>query len=184
MVKKMSFRRTFYRIIEKALLRLHKPYMNVRIKRLRAEGAKVGNQCKIFTDLTLSEPYLISIGNNVTISTNCTLLTHDNSVIKFMENATDVIGKVTIGSNCFIGANTVILPGVSLADGTIVGAGSVVSKSILDSNCVIAGNPARIITSTENLKQKYRDNAFNLAGMNKLIRKQEIVGSDNKLICR
>ena len=180
----MNNYRNIYRFLEKTLQRLHKPYMNMRIKRLRVEGVQIGDKCKIFTDLTLSEPYLVFIGDNVTISTNCSLLTHDNSVIKFMENATDIMGKITIGKNCFIGANAVLLPGVSLADGTIVGAGAVVSKSVTEPNCVIAGNPAKIISSTEKLKEKYIYSTFNLVNMNKEMRKKEISSNINKLICR
>lgn len=89
----------------------------------------IGSGCRIFTDLAFSEPYLIKIGNNVTISTEVRLLTHDNSVIKLLEYKTDVVGTVVIGDNCFIGAGTIILPGVTLGNSVIVGAGSVVTKT-------------------------------------------------------
>lgn len=80
----MDKHRLYLRIKEKGCSFLNKPYMKARIERLRYEGLLVGKNCRIFTDLTLSEPYLVEIGDNVTISINCVFLTHDNSVIKFM----------------------------------------------------------------------------------------------------
>ena len=58
------------------------------------------------------------------------------------------IGKVTIGDRVFIGASTIILPGVAIGNDVIIGAGSVVTRDIPD-NSVAAGNPARVLTSTD-----------------------------------
>lgn len=48
---------------------------------LLAHGMKIGNNCHIYSDSTIDHtyPHLISIGNNVTISTNVTILAHDAS---------------------------------------------------------------------------------------------------------
>ncbi|WP_395050183.1 acyltransferase [Flavobacterium sp.] len=93
-----------------------------------------------------SEPFLISIGNHVTLAHNVTFHTHDGGVWVFREKYPNinVYGKITIGNNVFIGSNVIILPNVSIGDNVVVGAGSVVTKSIM-SNLVVAGNPARII---------------------------------------
>lgn len=170
--------------IEKIQIALHKPYMKTRIKKYRLDGVCIGENCRIFTDLSFAEPYLVTIGNNVTISTNCNLITHDNSVIKFINNATDVVGRVSIGNNCFIGANSIILPGVTLADGTIVGAGSVVCKSVSEPNQVIAGNPAKIIASTNKLQEKYENSCFDFRKLNKQERKIQILSNEENLIVR
>ena len=58
-----------------------------------------------------TRPYLIQIGNRVTITEGCKILTHgfDWSVLKVLYG--DVIGsgrKVSIEDNCFIGVNTII----------------------------------------------------------------------------
>lgn len=86
------------------------------------------------------EPYLINIGNNVTVSTNVTFVTHDNSIKLLYPEKSDVFGKIVIGNNCFVGENVTILYGVTLADNIIVAAGSVVTKSFSksDRNRVIA----------------------------------------------
>lgn len=93
------------------------------------------------------EPYLINIGNNVTVSTNVTFVTHDNSIKLLYPEKSDVFGKIVIGNNCFVGENVTILYGVTLADNIIVAAGSVVTKSFSNSNIIIGGNPAHIINT-------------------------------------
>ena len=52
-----------------------------------------------------------------------------------------------------MGANSIILLGVTIGDNSIIGAESVVTKSIPE-NVVAAGNPARIISSIEEYKEK------------------------------
>lgn len=93
-----------------------------------------------------SFPYLIRIGDNVTFSTNVTILAHDAS-LKMLCGLCK-IGKVVIGNNVFIGANSCVLPGVEIGDNVIVGACSVVTKNI-PNDVVVAGNPARIIKTTD-----------------------------------
>lgn len=71
----MNLIRKYLRLKEKALLFLKRPYMNARIARLKYDGVTIGNNCRIFTDLLLSEPYLLRIGNDVSISVNCSIIT-------------------------------------------------------------------------------------------------------------
>ena len=48
---------------------------------LLSHGMKVGKNCHIYSDATIDHtyPHLITIGDDVTISTNATILTHDAS---------------------------------------------------------------------------------------------------------
>lgn len=96
-------------------------------------------------------PWLISIGDNVTISFKVTILTHDASTNKAVLGTK--IGLVRIGNNCFIGEGPTILCGVNIGDNVIIGAGSVVTKSIL-SNSVVAGAPAKVIMSYDEWVEK------------------------------
>lgn len=99
-----------------------------------------------------SYPYLIEIGDDVTISTNVTILTHDASLRNFL--GVVKLGKVKIGNQVFIGAKSTILPNVTIGNNVVIGAGSVVTKNIPD-NCVCAGNPARILCSLDDYISRF-----------------------------
>lgn len=128
----------------------------------RRRGVKIGSNTHIFSDISRGECFLISIGDNVTISNNVTLITHDSSVSKYLPDKTVIFGKIIIGNNCFIGMNATILPGVTIADNVIIAAGSVVSRSICESNVVYGGNPAKRISTFEKLAQKNSDIAIDI----------------------
>ena len=100
-----------------------------------------------------SRPFLIEIGNNVTLAPKCHILTHDASMCNFL-NITR-IGKVKILDNCFIGANTVIMPNVTIGPNAVVGAGSVVTKNV-EPFSIFAGNPAKKIDSLEHFLEKHK----------------------------
>jgi acetyltransferase-like isoleucine patch superfamily enzyme len=126
----------------------------------RKKGVKIGEGCRLFSANFGSEPYLISIGNHVTITNGVQFITHDGGVWIFRETKlpnADIFNPIRIEDNCFIGTNAIILPGVTIGKNSIVGAGSVVTKSI-PPNSVVVGVPARIIKTTdqyyENIKTK------------------------------
>lgn len=131
----------------------------------RKAGMAIGKGCNICCNIMNSEPYLISLGDNVTISGNVTLLTHDNSIQKVVKEKTDYVGPIRIGNNCFIGAGSLILLGVTLADNIIVAAGSVVTKSFHESEIIIAGNPAKKIGTWSEFREKYANIAICLNGL-------------------
>ncbi|HFU4497074.1 TPA: DapH/DapD/GlmU-related protein [Streptococcus suis] len=126
----------------------------------RKGGAKIGKGCLICSPIMTREPFLISIGDNTTVSTNVKFVTHDNSVKLVHPEKTDLFGKIVIGNNCFIGENSTILYGVEIPDNTIIAAGSVVTKSILQQYMIVGGNPARIIGSWDAYREKYEHNAI------------------------
>lgn len=91
-------------------------------------------------------PWLISVGDNVTLASNVRLLAHDASTAK--AGVHTKIGIVRIGSNVFIGADSIVLCDTRIGDNVVIGAGSVVTHDI-PSNSVYAGNPAKYICSFE-----------------------------------
>lgn len=143
----------------------------------RKAGMSVGKGCNICCNIMNSEPFLITLGDNVTISGNVTLLTHDNSIQKVIKDKTDYLGAIKIGNNCFIGAGSMILLGVTLADNIIVAAGSVVTKSFHDNGIIIAGNPAKKIGTWSDFGAKYANSAVYLNGLTLQERKAKILGS-------
>lgn len=100
-------------------------------------------------------PWLISIGDNVTISSNVTILAHDASTSMGGKAGTKV-GIVKIGSNVFIGANSTVLCNTRIGDNVIIGACSLVTKDI-PSNSVVAGNPAKILCSYDEYIAKHQN---------------------------
>lgn len=138
--------------------------VDITIDAMRRSGITVGKNCRIFSDITSTEPYLIAIGDQVTISSGVTFITHDNGIIKVLEGKTDVVGPVTVGDRCFIGMNSTLLPGVTLGENCIVGAGSVVTRSF-PPHTVLAGNPARAIYTTEQYAEKNRDKAIDFSAI-------------------
>ena len=126
----------------------------------RKRGVKIGHNCLICSNPVTKEAFLLEIGNNVTVATNVTFLTHDFSAHLLYPDKTDCFGRIVIGDNCFIGANSVVLYGVTLAKNIIVAAGSVVTKSFDEPNIIIGGNPAKVIGTWEHYKSKIKCNVI------------------------
>ncbi len=117
----------------------------------------------IHPNIWSSEPYLITIGDNTTISFDTVFVTHcgETRVLRNLANTerdkqTVIYKPITVGSNCFIGCRCTILPGVNIGNNVIIGAGSVVNKDIPD-NMVCAGVPAKIICTLDEYKVKHQN---------------------------
>lgn len=100
------------------------------------------------------EPRLISFGNNVTVASGVTFVTHDviDKVLNKMDynfNFNYNCAPIYVGNNVFIGCNVTILPNVKIGNNVIIAAGSVVTKDVLD-NTIVGGNPAKRIGEFEN----------------------------------
>ncbi len=118
----------------------YKNRMNAKIQR----GLTLGKNVTIMPGATIDDryPYLISIGDNCSLSNGVLILAHDATIYKFTNGYTR-IGKVEIKENCFIGTDVIILPGVTIGPNVLIAAGSVVNKNIPPNSCV-AGVPARV----------------------------------------
>lgn len=100
-----------------------------------------------------TEPFLIEIGDDVTITQDVSFLTHDGGVGIFRKEfpGINVYGRIKIGNNVFIGARCIILPGVTIGNNVVIATGSIVTKNIED-NSIVAGVPAKVIKSLEDYK--------------------------------
>ena len=100
-------------------------------------------------------PWLVSVGDDVTISSNVRLLAHDASTVKV--GAHTKIGIVKVGNNVFIGADSIVLCNTRIGDNVIIGAGSVVTRDV-PSNSVYAGNPAKFVCTFDEFKARHLKN--------------------------
>ena len=126
-------------------------------------GVKIGSNCRVYIKSFGSEPFLISIGNNVTLTLGVTFITHDGATCLVLNESGQRYQKfsnIEIGDNVFICVNTIIMPGVKIGSNVIVAAGSVVSKS-LQSNAVYAGVPANKIMSFDAYEKKVKSQYVN-----------------------
>lgn len=121
-------------------------FLKGRVEYARYKGVKVGDNCRIYTTKFGSEPWLIEIGDRVTVTSGVALLTHDgaNWLIRDDKGRRYLYKKVIIKDNVFIGINSIIMPGVVVESNVIIAAGSVVTKSI-PKGVIVGGNPAKII---------------------------------------
>lgn len=117
----------------------------------------------IHPNIWSSEPYLISIGDNTTISFDTVFITHygETRVLRNLaknekEKQTVIYRKISVGKNCFIGCKCIIFPGTKIGNNCIIGAGSIVRGEI-PANSVFAGNPAKFICSLDEYKNKHQD---------------------------
>ena len=133
--------------------------------RYRSLGVKIGRNVSIIGPVSpvifSSEPYLVSIGDNTTISFDVVFVTHDAStrVIRHLPDGnpeTVIYGQIEVGSNCFIGCRTTILPNVKIGDNSIIGACSLVNRDI-PSNVVAAGNPCKVICTLDDYRMKHEN---------------------------
>lgn len=151
----MSLQRRFCAFFKKIQNFVTADYNNYSIADyFRSQGAQIGEDCYFGIRELAGEPYLVQIGDHVQISSHVQLLTH-NPGWCFRHEVPDLqsFGKIVIKNNCYIGASSIILLDVKIGPNTIIGAGSVVTKDI-PPNSIAAGNPARVISSMENYREK------------------------------
>ena len=129
---------------------------SARLEYLKSRGMKVGKDTYIYScrNFDGAWPWLIEIGDRVTVSTNVTILGHDASTN--VVGCGTKLGKVKIGNDVFIGTGAIILCGTRIGDRVVIGAGSVVSGNI-ESGGVYAGCPAKRICSIEEYGEKFRE---------------------------
>lgn len=128
---------------------------------LRKKGVKIGDNFQVkgkvkSVSIDETRPSLITIGDNVTINRNFTLITHDFVSGVFLHKFNDFInssGAIVIGNNVRFGVNCMVLKGVTIGDNCFVAAGSIVTKSV-PANSIVGGVPARVLCSIDEYYEK------------------------------
>lgn len=116
------------------------------VRRLRARGVRIGEDCRIYTKDFSSDPYLVALGDGVCIAGGVKFVTHDGSARLRKSHRPNIqfVGRIDVGANTFIGENAIILPGTNIGRDCVIGAGAVVRGAIPD-NSLVVGNPGEIV---------------------------------------
>lgn len=148
--------------------RVFRKFYNTSVVRTaKKQGMKVGKNVRFLGSHNFgSEPFLIEIGDNVTVSSDVTFVNHDGGTAVFKRlyaprfDHVLKFGKIIIHDNCFIGTGTIIMPGVEIGPNAVVGAGSIVTKDVKPET-VVAGTPIREICTLEEYSIKSEKSCFN-----------------------
>ena len=119
----------------------------------KKRGVKIGKNCHIspYVLIDLLHPELITMEDNVTISSNSMIFAHINPTTnEFLKTHgyPRTIKPVVIKKGAIISVGCIIIAGITIGENSIVGAGSVVSQDVPD-YCVVVGNPARVVKKIE-----------------------------------
>lgn len=105
-------------------------------------------------NLTVLDCAPVTIGDNVFMGVNCTLVTPVHPFMYKERNPKtkpngaiydDEYAKpITIGDNCWLASNVTVIGGVTIGSGCVIGAGSVVTRDIPPDSLAV-GNPCRVI---------------------------------------
>lgn len=118
------------------------------LARYRSQGLTVGKNFVCHGRLYVSEPHLVTIGDNVALSANVTFIAHEAAgwhlgrIGAGNPSLYSTGAPIVVHDDCAIGFGAIILAGVSIGPRSIVGAGSVVHHDV-PPDTVVVGNPAR-----------------------------------------
>ncbi|WP_305069442.1 DapH/DapD/GlmU-related protein [Micromonospora sp. WP24] len=122
-----------------------------------------------------SEPWLVTLGDNVYLTAGVQFVTHDGGTLILRKEQPDLewTAPIVIGNDVYIGIRSVILPGVTIGNRCVIGAGSVVARDIPD-NTVAAGVPARPIRSTDDYLERLRERSLRVGHLPAQAKAEEI----------
>lgn len=155
------------------------------VRHARLIGVNLGNNCLIYRSMEWpSEPYLITIGNNVQLTRGVAIHTHGGgNVIRRKVSDFDAFGKVVIKDWAYIGSHAQIMPGVTIGEGAMVAAGSIVTKSVPD-GMVVGGNPARLLCSVDEYFERNIQYNIHTKGLDEKEKKQRLLTIDENLFLK
>ena len=142
------------------------------LKAAKREGMQVGSNvtlCSRMGSSFGSEPYLITIEDEVRMSGGIHFVTHDGGtwafrdLEKFKIDGEDIAtyGSIHIGFRTFIGYGVIIMPGVHIGKRCIIGTGAIVTKDIPDESIAV-GVPAKVIGNVFDYADKCMDKNINI----------------------
>lgn len=110
-----------------------------------------------------SEPWCVTLGNNVHITREVLFITHDGGTLLYRHLIPDleITSPIVVEDDVYIGVRSIILPGVRIGTNSIIAAGCVVTKDV-PPNSVVGGVPAKIIKSSQDYFEGIKKNSIKL----------------------
>ncbi len=121
-------------------------------RQVRREGVRIGAWSRINRSCTLDLREGLRIGDNVSISAECLILTSAGRVGGGRSVAEH--RPVVIEDHAWIGMRAIIMPGVRVGRGAVVAAGSVVTGDV-PPLAVVFGAPARTVGTRDESETHY-----------------------------
>ena len=149
-------------ILKKVKRKLYKIFLPMKYARLAGVNFRGG--LHLYGKVTWStEPWLITLGDNVHITDGVKFLTHDGGTLLYRIQIPDleITKPITVGNDVYIGNNVLILAGVTIGSNVVIGAGAVVTKDIPD-NSLAVGVPARVIKTADEYLEKLKKESLHL----------------------
>jgi acetyltransferase-like isoleucine patch superfamily enzyme len=118
---------------------------------IRRTGVHVGQNSSINRDCSLDLRGGLTIGANVSLSAEVTILTSAGMANSIRGSESR---RVVIEDNAWIGVRAIIMPGVTVGRGAVVGAGSVVMRDV-PASAIVFGSPARPVGTRPDEEAEY-----------------------------
>jgi maltose O-acetyltransferase len=109
---------------------------------VRRGGLRIGERCRVNRHCTLDARGSLTIGSNVSISPDVTILTAQH----FYDDPEFALDNrpVVLEDHVWIGTRAMIMPGVTVGRGAVVAAGAVVTRDV-EPMAIVGGVPAKPI---------------------------------------
>lgn len=151
--------RSIYRKIYKHIVKKINP-----VRYAKRIGVNMGENIHIYGNVEwASEPWIITLGNNIHITDGVKFITHDGGTLLFRDEVPDleITKPIVVGNNVYFGNNVIVLPGVTIGNRVVIGAGSIVTRDIPD-NSLVVGVPARVIKTADEYLAKLKEESIHL----------------------
>ena len=154
--------RKIYRFLYKTIVGKINP-----LKYAKKIGVNMGDNVHIYGNVSWgSEPWIITLGNNVHITDGVRFITHDGGTLLYRDKIPDleITKPITLGDDVYVGNNVLFMPGSTVGSNVVIGAGAVVTKHI-PNNSVAVGVPAKVIKTTDEYLEKIRNESLHLGNL-------------------
>lgn len=144
----------------------------------RSIGVRIGKGSRIYGSalgMFGSEPWLITLGENVHVVGDCKFITHDGGTLILRKEIPDleITKPIVVGNDVYFGSRVIVLPGVTIGNRCVIGAGSVVTRDIPD-NSLAVGVPAKPIKSTDEYRDKLAAESLHLGHLSAADKEREL----------